>query len=124
MERVQGGELRVGVSPEPGLVDTSGKKPTGPLPHLVEDFSSELRAEPEWTVASEETLVRMLEDEELDLVIGGFTEKSPWIEHAGATRGYSEIPGADGRKIILLVPLGENAFLSELETFLDEELKR
>lgn len=38
------------------------------------------------------------------------------------TRGYTAIDGADGRSIVFLVPLGENAFLSELETFLDEEV--
>ena len=29
------------------------------------------------------------------------------------------MPGADGRKIVMLVPLGENQFLSTLERFLD-----
>lgn len=123
LERVHDGELRVGVSPEPGLVDTSGKVPTGPLPELVEDFATDIDADSKWTVASEETLVAKLEDDEIDLAIGGFTEKTPWIEQAGKTRGYSAIPGADGRKLVMLVPLGENAFLTELETFLDEEAK-
>lgn len=122
LDRVRDGEMRVGVSPEPGLVDVRGAEPSGPLPDLVHGFASEIGTEPEWTVASEESLVAMLEEDELDLVIGGFTDTTPWVEKAGTTRGYDTIPGADGRKLVLLVPLGENAFLTELEEYLDEEV--
>jgi len=38
------------------------------------------------------------------------------------SRGYTQIQGANGREIVMLVPLGENAFLTKLETFLDEEV--
>lgn len=122
LDRVSGGELRIGASPDPGLVDVESSTPTGPLPDLAEKFAATLDAEPEWTVGSEETLVGMLEAGDLDLVIGGFTEKTPWIDKAGITRGYSGIEGADGRKIVMLVPLGENAFLTDLERFLDKEV--
>ena len=122
LDRVSGGELRIGASPDPGLVDVGSSTPTGPLPDLAEQFAATLDAEPEWTVGSEETLVGMLEAGDLDLVIGGFTEKTPWIDKAGITRGYSGIEGADGRKIVMLVPLGENAFLTDLERFLDKEV--
>ena len=122
LDRVSGGELRIGASPDPGLVDVESSTPTGPLPDLAEQFAATLDAEPEWTVGSEETLVGMLEAGDLDLVIGGFTEKTPWIDKAGITRGYSGIEGADGRKIVMLVPLGENAFLTDLERFLDKEV--
>ncbi|MEV7631688.1 hypothetical protein AB0N64_04665 [Microbacterium sp. NPDC089318] len=122
LEKVTGGELRIGASPDSGLVDVDASTPSGPLPDLADRFAASLDAEPEWTVGSEETLVGMLEAGDLDLVIGGFTEKTPWIDKAGITRGYSGITGADGRKIVLLVPLGENAFLSDLERFLDKEV--
>lgn len=122
LDRVSGGELRIGASPDPGLVDVESSTPTGPLPDLAEKFAATLDAEPEWTVGSEETLVGMLEAGDLDLVIGGFTEKTPWIDKAGITRGYSGIEGADGRKIVMVVPLGENAFLADLERFLDKEV--
>lgn len=122
MERVTGNELRVGVTPDAGLVDVEGHTPTGSLPDLATSFAATLDAEPVWTVGSEETLVGMLEAGSLDLVVGGFTEDTPWLDRAGVTRGYSGIPGADGRKLVMLVPLGENAFLSELERFLDEEV--
>lgn len=122
LDSVTDGELRVGASIEPGLVDDAGDDPTGPLPDLVTGFAETLDAEPVWTVGSEESLVGMLEKGDLDLVIGGFTDKTLWVEKAGVTRGYPNIDGADGRSLVMLVPLGENAFLSELEGFLDEEV--
>ncbi|WP_309127627.1 hypothetical protein [Microbacterium sp.] len=122
LDTVTGGELRIGASPDPGLVDVTGPDPSGPLPDLATEFGDMLDAEAVWTVGSEEALVGMLEAGELDLVIGGITDQTPWIENAGTTRGYSGIPGADGRSLVLLVPPGENAFLSELERFLDEEV--
>ncbi|MBM7466677.1 hypothetical protein [Microbacterium esteraromaticum] len=122
LEHVTGGELRIGASPDHGLVDIGTSTPSGPLPDLAGEFAKTLDASPEWTVGSEETLVGMLEAGDLDLIVGGFTEKTPWIDKAGITRGYSGIPGADGRKIVMLVPLGENAFLSDLERFLDKEV--
>lgn len=124
LDAVTGGELRVGASPDPGLVDTGGTTPTGPLPDLVTAFADSIDADPVWTVASEETLVTELEDGQLDLLIGGFTDQTPWTDKAGVTRGYTDIAGADGRSVVLLVPLGENAFLSALERFLDEEVGR
>lgn len=125
LRTVSGGELHVGVSPDPGLVedlDPDGGTPTGSLPDLVEGFADSIDAEIEWTEGSEETLVGMLERGDLDLIAGGFTSDTPWIDKAGITRGYPEIEGADGREIVLLVPLGENAFLSAMERYLDEEV--
>lgn len=122
LERVTGGELRIGASPDTGLVDVGTSTPSGPLPALASEFASSLDADPDWTVGSEETLVGMLEAGDLDLIIGGFTDHTPWMDRAGITRGYGGIAGADGRKIVMLVPLGENAFLSDLERFLDEEV--
>ncbi len=122
LQSVSGGELRVGVSPDPGLVADDTEPPTGSVPELVTDFADSIDADVEWTVASEETLVMMLERGDLDLVAGGFTDQTPWVDRAGVSRGYPGIDGADGRSIVMLVPLGENAFLSTLERYLDEEV--
>jgi hypothetical protein len=122
LSSVTGSELRVGVTSEPGLVDVERATPTGSLPDLVGGFADSIDAEIDWTDGSEETLVGMLERGDLDLVIGGFTASTPWIDKAGVTRAYPGIDGAEGRQIVMLVPLGENAFLSELERYLDEEV--
>lgn len=122
LEAVSGAELRVGTSPDGDLVDVEGGDPTGPVVDLVEGFAADIDARTEWTVASEETLVTMLESGDLDLIAGGITVDTPWVDKAGVTRGYPGIDGAHGRELVMLVPLGENAFLSALERFLDGEV--
>nr|WP_091227299.1 hypothetical protein [Microbacterium sp. 3J1] len=121
LQSVTGGELRVGVSPDPGLVSRDDP-PTGSIPDLVTGFADSLDAEVDWTIGSEETLVGMLERGDLDLVAGGMTDQTPWLDKAGVSRGYPGIDGAGDRTLVMLVPLGENAFLSALERYLDEEV--
>lgn len=122
LQTVSGSELRVGVSPDDGLADISGDTPSGPLIGLVDEFADSLGAEVDWTTGSEETLVVMLEEGELDLVLGGLTDQTPWVDRVGITRGYSGVEGAGDRALVMFVPLGENAFLTELEGFLDTEV--
>jgi ABC-type amino acid transport substrate-binding protein len=120
LDRVRGGELRAGISPNGDFVRVDAADPAGSEVEAIEEFAASLGAEVEWTVGSEEALVRGLEDEELDLVAGGLTDQTPWIDKAGVTRPYTEAVDAHGAplKIVMLVPIGENAFLTELETFL------
>ncbi|UWF77791.1 MULTISPECIES: hypothetical protein [Microbacterium] len=82
LDRVRGGELRVGASPEKGLLEIDDGTPTGSLAELVTGFAESIDAEVEWTPGSEETLVGMLEHGELDLVVGAFTDQTPYrIDH-------------------------------------------
>jgi polar amino acid transport system substrate-binding protein len=115
LDRVTGGELRVGVS-------GSGPQ-VGRERDLVERFAEELDAEVDWQEGGEEALMTALDDDRLDLVIGALTDQTPWSTHAAITRPYDEGAGADGRPVayVMAAPLGENAFLVELETFLEEQ---
>lgn len=122
LAEIRGGTLRVGVSLEPGLTASAGEDVSGPLVTLATEFADEIDAEPTWVVSSEESLLRMLQEQELDLLIGGFTVDTPWTDRAGMTRGYTDIVGADGRELVFLVPLGANDYLMTLESFLDAEM--
>lgn len=127
LDRITEGELRVGAAPSEGLVTSTevgtGAAVSGPLSALIEDFATHRGATVTWTVDTEERLVEELEAGVLDLVIGGMTDATPWSDRASVTRGYPELPGANGRSIALLLPLGENALQSALEEFLDGEVK-
>ena len=123
LDRVRdGGVLRVGASPRPGWVEVGDGPPSGPEATLVTGFADHLAAEVEWTVAGEEELVRLLEDGEIDLAVGGFTDTNAWIDKVGLTRAYIEVE-VDGttEAHVMMVPMGENALQSELERWLDTQ---
>ena len=120
LDSVRGGVLHAGISPNGDLVVVDGAEPAGREVDAIEAFAESLDAEVAWTIGSEESLVRGLEEDRLDLVAGGLTDETPWAQKAGVTRPYTEITEEDGttRKLVMLAPIGENAFLSELEVFL------
>ena len=121
LERVTGGTLRVGVSPNPPWTEISTEgKPTGTEVRLVEDFATTLPAQVSWTVGGEESLIKTLENGGLDLVIGGLTADTPWTDYVAITKPYADATGPDGKPIelVMAAPLGENAFLLRLEKFL------
>jgi len=126
LDRVTGGILRVGVSPSPpwtDLPDGPDGEPAGTEVELVEEFASTIDSEVQWAAGGEEELIGQLERGELDLVIGGLTARSPWAEKAALTYRYTETTGPDGAKElhVMAAPMGENAFLVELEGFLLEK---
>lgn len=123
LDRVEGGVLRVGVSAHsPWTEVTPGGEPAGLEVDLVTEFAESLGAEVEWTASGEEDLMAQLDRSELDLVVGGLTAASPWAEVSALTYPYTTVPGADGTSEahVMAAPLGENAFLVALETFLLE----
>ncbi|MHC2998281.1 hypothetical protein OB08_03140 [Microbacterium sp. HJ5] len=122
LDRITGGELRVGASPSGELVVVDGGDVDGPLADLVEGFAQERGATVEWTVDSEEDLVDDLEKGELDLAIGGMTAATPWSARVSVTRGYPGIAESRGADVAVLLPLGENALQSALEAYLDREV--
>ncbi|MFE5409944.1 hypothetical protein [Microbacterium sp. NPDC056569] len=123
LDRVRGGELRAGASASGELVTIDGPEVGGSLAGIVEGFADSIDARVTWTVGSEEDLVDGLEAGELDLAIGGMTDATPWSDRVAVTRPYEAIPGARG-PVVLLVPLGENAWQAALEGYLDEEVAR
>ncbi|MDO5368191.1 transporter substrate-binding domain-containing protein [Kocuria sp.] len=120
LDRVSGGVLRVGtIHNEPYVSITEGE-PTGEEVRLVEDFADTVDARIEWTTASEEHLVTDMEHGQLDLLIGGMTMDTQWQKKIGLTRPYNETTNEYGEteKHVMAVPNGENAFLLELDQFL------
>ena len=123
LQRVTDGVLRVGVSPNPPHTEIRGTaEPEGSEVVLVQEFAATLPAEVEWTVGGEEMLILALEHGDLDLVIGGLTADTPWMEHAAITKPYAEATDPTGKPVQLVMAArpGENAFLLRLERFLRE----
>lgn len=128
LERVRTeGVVRVGATPAGYALiveDGAAGEVAGPLADLVVEFAEEEGARVEWRVASEETLVDSLEAGDLDLAVGGMTDATPWTDRVSVTRGYRDIEGAEGRSLVALLPLGENALQAAFESFLDREVER
>jgi ABC-type amino acid transport substrate-binding protein len=123
LDRVTGGELRVGATPNGDRVTIErSDDPGGADVELVEAFAASIDAEIAWQVGSEEALVRNLESGRLDLVVGGITDETPWIDKAGVTRPFTEVTDSQGttHRLVMLTPMGENAFIGALERFLTE----
>lgn len=123
LAQVRGGTLRVGVSPAPPwtvLPQRPGGDPTGVEVDLVTGFAESLDADVEWVVGGEQRLVDDLARGELELVVGGLTADSPWVSSAALTRPYVSVPGPTGQPEphVVAAPMGENAFLVQLERYL------
>lgn len=123
LDRVTDGTLRVGVSHNPPWTETAASgDPAGAEVRLVEQFAESLGADVEWTELSEARLIAALERGELDLVVAGLVEDTPWTDAAAITRPYTEARDAEGRtqRHVMAARMGENAFLVQLERFLAE----
>lgn len=124
LNRISGTTLRVGVSHQPPWTDTAAEhspdEPGGIEAHLIEDYAASIDAEVEWHAGGEEQLIKLLSERELDVVIGGLTDQSPWSSDAALTTSYAESLGVDGKtaKHVMAVQMGENAFMTSLERFL------
>lgn len=123
LDRVRGGTLRVGVSIHPPWTTlTADGRPSGYEIDLVEALAERLEANVDWSLGGEEPLITRLEDGELDLVVGGLSPRTPWTDKAAVTRPYAGVsePGAEPVELVMAAPMGENAFLRVVESFLHE----
>ena len=125
LQDITGGTLRVGVTES--VTDSAefvrlqpGAEPAGIEPELVRGFAATRDASVEWVEGSEHQLVEDLKHGELDLVIGGLASDTPWSKHAGMTRPYAESQDKRGKTVkhVMLVLMGENAFLLALDQYL------
>jgi polar amino acid transport system substrate-binding protein len=80
--------LRVGLVEDPPWVVRTAGEPEGAEVELARRFARELGATPEWDWGGEQQHMEALEQFQLDLVVGGITEKTPWNKQVGLTRGY------------------------------------
>jgi hypothetical protein len=120
---VTDGTLRVGVTDNEQWVQLPpAGEPRGIEPELVRGFASRYHAQIQWAEGSEASLVDDLKHGDLDLVIGGLADDTPWSKDAGMTRPYLETQDERGKTVkhVMLIRHGENAFLVALDRFLLE----
>jgi polar amino acid transport system substrate-binding protein len=90
LARVQNGTIRVGLTEHEPWARFDGEEPAGVEVELVRRLAKELGAEIKWIPGNESELMQAAEAFELDLVIGGITDETPWKKRVGLTRPYLE----------------------------------
>jgi polar amino acid transport system substrate-binding protein len=90
LRRVQGGKLRVGLVEAPPWVVRTAGEPAGAEVELARQLAADLGATPEWVWGGEQRHMEALERFELDLVVGGLTDDTPWDARVGLTGPYFE----------------------------------
>jgi hypothetical protein len=103
--------LRIGVVPKIDSTTISFEK------KFIEQFAKKENLQTQFISENETTLVKKLENFELDIVLGGFEKKSNWKSKVGMTKPY------DG-KHVLFIPRGENRLLFQLEEFIEKNQKQ
>jgi polar amino acid transport system substrate-binding protein len=103
LNRVEGGVMRVGVTAADPWVLLEGDRPVGGAEvELARRFARDLGARIEWVQGSEEELVEAAKEGQVDLIVGGLTNKSRWKKDVALTRPYVETRAVVG------VPAGES----------------
>lgn len=119
LERVQGQELRIGISPDPPFVALSpGRPPEGTEVVLLQRWAESMDARIVWVEGAHDELLSRLESFHLDAVVGGLDPQTPWRDRIGLTRPFY-LRSGDGQlhDRVLAVPPGENALLLHFERF-------
>jgi ABC-type amino acid transport substrate-binding protein len=118
LSHIQHGVIRVGVADNPPWVAVADTDASGIEPTMIAELAGALQAKIKTVHGSETRLMESLHRRELDVVIGGFTDDSPWKKEIALTTPYHE--DRQGRKHVLALPPGENRWLMRVEKYLHE----
>jgi polar amino acid transport system substrate-binding protein len=103
LNRVEDGVMRVGVTEADPWVVLEGDRPVGGVEvELARRFARDVGARIEWVEGSEEELVDAAKEGQVDLILGGLTNKSRWRKDVALTRPYVESRSVVG------IPAGES----------------
>jgi ABC-type amino acid transport substrate-binding protein len=123
-ELVKEGKLRVGVAEKPPWANAAEGDMIGIEVELTKELAQRTSSETEWTARAESELVKRLRVGQLDLVIGGLTDDSPWSNEIAFSRPYLETidpVSGETQKHVWAVRQGENRWLLEVDRFLQEQ---
>jgi polar amino acid transport system substrate-binding protein len=116
-EHVRGHELRAGVSENPPWIRFEGAEVKGVEADLIRGVASQLHAQVRWVRGGETSLFERLQQNELDLVAGGVSKKSPWAQQLGTTTPFATVAG---EKHVLITAAGENRWLLTLDDYIHD----
>ena len=114
LEKVSGGELRVGVVP-------GNDRAAAEDARIVDALAQALRTKPVFRHEDAHHLFHDLDEGRLDLIAGGIPSDTPFSDKAGLTRKAGPLmrPGS-AQDRVLAVRAGENAFLMEVNRAIEQ----
>jgi polar amino acid transport system substrate-binding protein len=80
--------MRVGLVEHPPWIVRTNGEPAGVEVDLIRNFASELGTTPDWHWGGEQEQLEALQHYQLDVVIGGLTDRTPWSKYVGLTSPY------------------------------------
>jgi ABC-type amino acid transport substrate-binding protein len=90
LNKVSNGIIHVGFTNAAPWVYPSKTGAQGIEAAIVTNFAKTLHSKVEWIEGTEEQLYNALKRREIDILIGGITDKTPWKEEVGITKPYIE----------------------------------
>lgn len=111
--------VRVGAVDHAPWVRLQGGAPTGLEPMLVSGWARSRGATVEWRPGALDPLSEALHARELDVLIAGLDEKTPYAPRLALTQPYlsAEVRGRSTKRVLAVQP-GENALLLSLDRWL------
>lgn len=116
LDAAAGGTLAVGATEAPPYLVRDAEGAAGPEAELVDAFAQGIGAAVEWRWGAQDGHLEALERYELDLVVGGLREASPWKERVGFTRPW-RVEGET--RHVLAAPPGENRMVVALDRLIE-----
>lgn len=114
LDRVRGGEMRVGVVARPPWTRIEDGRGAGIEAMLVADWAGRLGARVSWVPGNLEDLVEALDHRDIDVLIAGLRRNTPYQSKLGLTQPYF----TTDQDHVIAVSAGENAFLLALDRYL------
>lgn len=118
LERVRGGVLLAGVSPDPPyVVLPADGPPQGSDVDRLQAVARAVGARIEWVPGDHDGLMHDLHGRRLHAVVGGIAVDSPWKAQVALTRPF-DARDAQGRQVhrVIALPPGENAWVMHVES--------
>jgi len=88
LRQIHARPMRVGLVEHPPWVVRTNGEPAGVEVDLIRNFASELGTTPDWHWGGEQEQLEALQHYQLDVVIGGLTDRTPWSKYVGFTSPY------------------------------------
>ncbi|GAA0189217.1 hypothetical protein GCM10009122_49160 [Fulvivirga kasyanovii] len=88
LDKIKNQTIRVGISESPGLTIVDDDQPSGTEVELIKGYAQTINSQIEWIEGSQELIVELLKEHEVDVAIGGYSKQTAFKKHIGLTRPY------------------------------------